>query len=155
MSGPNRTCESAQAGDDTLEHADSDPNIPFIQPQLLTGFDDWGSPPTGLVYDGGGTIGTAAGASEEASAALLTNTLPTEASLEELMAEVPPALLEEELVAPHDVVTVSTAAGPAPLLVHFDGRASTAVTGSIVEWAWTFGDGTTGTGATAMHSYDA
>jgi PKD repeat protein len=60
---------------------------------------------------------------------------------------------EEELVASLDVVTVASRSGAAPLPVGFDGSASTAVGGTIATWEWDFGDGTTGSGATALHTY--
>ena len=74
--------------------------------------------------------------------------------MEQILDFVPPTLLDEELVAPLDVVTVSTQSGGAPLPVYFDGSASTAVNGTIVDWAWDFGDGTTGSGATVTHTYN-
>ncbi|MGY1809659.1 PKD domain-containing protein [Blastococcus sp. SYSU D00669] len=39
--------------------------------------------------------------------------------------------------------------------VRLDGSASTDPDGSVAAYAWDFGDGTTGTGATASHTYDA
>jgi PKD repeat protein len=51
----------------------------------------------------------------------------------------------------------SASAGPtsgiAPLAVSFDGTASHDPDGSIASYAWTFGDGATGTGSTASHTY--
>ncbi len=41
------------------------------------------------------------------------------------------------------------------LSVAFDGSGSTAGDGSIASWAWDFGDGSTGTGATTTRSYGA
>ena len=46
------------------------------------------------------------------------------------------------------------AGGIAPLLVEFDGSTSSD-DGQIVSYAWDFGDGTTGTGDTFKHTYDA
>jgi PKD repeat protein len=43
--------------------------------------------------------------------------------------------------------------GPAPLPVHFDGSASHDPDGTIVSWAWDFGDGATGSGAIVDHTY--
>ncbi|MEU9826314.1 PKD domain-containing protein [Micromonospora chersina] len=40
-----------------------------------------------------------------------------------------------------------------PPLCFFDGTASTDPDGSISSWAWTFGDGTTGTGRQSTHNY--
>jgi PKD repeat protein len=37
----------------------------------------------------------------------------------------------------------------------FDGITSSDADGSVVSWAWTFGDGGTGTGATPSHTYAA
>ncbi|NLX17746.1 MAG: PKD domain-containing protein [Desulfobulbus sp.] len=52
------------------------------------------------------------------------------------------------------VISTSTAAGPAPLTVAFDGSGSTAASGrTIRSYAWDFGDGSTATGATASHAY--
>src|SRR5450432_4181976 len=74
--------------------------------------------------------------------------------MDQILAVVPPTLLDEELVAPLDVVTLSPQFGAAPLLVSFDGSASTAVNGTIVDWAWDFGDGATGSGAMVTHTYN-
>ena len=43
--------------------------------------------------------------------------------------------------------------GDAPLTVSFDGRPSTDSDGTVDTYAWSFGDGTTATGATASHTY--
>lgn len=57
---------------------------------------------------------------------------------------------------PTAVLSSSTAAGAAPLSVNFDGSASTAAAGAtIASHGWSFGDGTTGTGATASHAFAA
>lgn len=57
---------------------------------------------------------------------------------------------------PSPVVSSSTAMGPAPLQVTFDGSSSKAATGaSITGYAWSFGDGGSAIGATAAHSYTA
>ena len=50
--------------------------------------------------------------------------------------------------------TTDASAGVAPLGVGFDGSASADVDGSVVSWAWDFGDGTTGAGAAAAHTFD-
>ena len=53
------------------------------------------------------------------------------------------------------MVTVSPHTGGAPLPVTFDGSASTAVNGTIVNWFWDFGDGfgATGSAAIVTHTY--
>ena len=57
---------------------------------------------------------------------------------------------------PSAVISSSTAMGPAPLQVSFDGSTSKAASGaSITSYAWSFGDGSEATGATAAHSYAA
>jgi PKD repeat protein len=43
--------------------------------------------------------------------------------------------------------------GPAPLAVTFDGSESTDPDGTVVSWAWSFGDGATGTGSQTSHVY--
>jgi PKD repeat protein len=43
--------------------------------------------------------------------------------------------------------------GTVPLSVAFDGSTSSDADGSIVSYAWTFGDGGNATGATATHTY--
>ena len=50
-------------------------------------------------------------------------------------------------------IVASVLHGPAPLAVHFDGSGSHDPDGSIVSSAWNFGDGTTGTGPSADHTY--
>ena len=52
-------------------------------------------------------------------------------------------------------ITVTPPSGPAPLTVTVSGAASTAVSGTITGYAWTFGDGATATGVEATHSYAA
>jgi len=49
--------------------------------------------------------------------------------------------------------TATPSAGTAPLSVVFDGSTSTDADGSIVTYAWTFGDGGSATGVTANHTY--
>jgi PKD repeat protein len=57
---------------------------------------------------------------------------------------------------PSAVISSSTAMGPATLQVTFDGSGSKAASGaSITGYAWSFGDGSEATGATAAHSYTA
>ena len=45
--------------------------------------------------------------------------------------------------------------GPAPLAVTFDGGGSSDPDGTIAAYAWSFGDGTSGSGATIVHTYSA
>ena len=51
--------------------------------------------------------------------------------------------------------TATPASGIAPLTVAFDGRGSSDPDGSIVNYAWTFGDGATAAGSTTNHTYQA
>jgi len=51
--------------------------------------------------------------------------------------------------------TASPASGPAPLAVSFNGTASSDPDGTIVSYAWNFGDGATGSGATSSHTYNS
>ena len=55
--------------------------------------------------------------------------------------------------SPNASFTATPASGTAPLTVAFDGSASADPDGSIASYAWTFGDGSTATGATASHAY--
>ena len=55
---------------------------------------------------------------------------------------------------PTAVISSSTAAGPAPLIVNFNGSGSTA-TNAILSYIWRFGDGVSGTGAAVSHTYSA
>ncbi|WP_345432833.1 PKD domain-containing protein, partial [Modestobacter marinus] len=45
------------------------------------------------------------------------------------------------------------ASSVADLVASFDGSASADTDGSVVDWAWEFGDGSTGSGATVSHGY--
>lgn len=56
--------------------------------------------------------------------------------------------------APVASFTSTPSTGTAPLVVSFNGAASTDTDGSIASYAWTFGDGTTGVGATISHTYN-
>jgi PKD repeat protein len=56
---------------------------------------------------------------------------------------------------PAPKVTVSQTSGVEPFAVEFDASGSTSPRGSIVSYSWDFGDGQTGTGAKASHTYSA
>lgn len=55
--------------------------------------------------------------------------------------------------APSASFTAAPTSGTAPLPVTFDGSLSSDSDGSIVSYAWSFGDGTSATGMTASHNY--
>ena len=50
-------------------------------------------------------------------------------------------------------ITATPASGPAPLTVSFDGSASTDADGFIVSYQWDFGNGSSGIGVIATHTY--
>ncbi|MBA2479261.1 MAG: PKD domain-containing protein [Planctomycetes bacterium] len=52
-------------------------------------------------------------------------------------------------------VSATPTSGIAPVSVGFDGSASTDADGTISSYAWSFGDGTTGTGSSVNHVYAA
>jgi PKD repeat protein len=54
---------------------------------------------------------------------------------------------------PSAVMSATPASGDAPLTVNFDGSGSTDPDGTISSWSWSFGDGTSGTGAVISHVY--
>jgi PKD repeat protein len=54
---------------------------------------------------------------------------------------------------PNARITASPLSGSAPLAVDFDGGSSNDPDGTIVTYAWSFGDGSTASGATATHTY--
>lgn len=60
-----------------------------------------------------------------------------------------------ENLAPTAIAVANPTSGYAPLAVSFDGSRSTDPDGKIVSYSWDFGDGYTGTGATASHTYTA
>ena len=51
--------------------------------------------------------------------------------------------------------TAAFTATPTYLSVQFNGTGSSVPVGTIASYAWDFGDGTTGTGSTAQHTYAA
>ena len=56
---------------------------------------------------------------------------------------------------PSAVATANPTSGIAPLTVSFSGTGSSDPDGTIVSYSWTFGDGTTGSGATVSHTYSS
>src|SRR5262249_21345332 len=52
-------------------------------------------------------------------------------------------------------ISASPTSGETPLAVAFSGSGSSDPDGTITSYAWNFGDGTTGTGATTNHTYSA
>jgi PKD repeat protein len=56
-------------------------------------------------------------------------------------------------VAPVPVIATSTFNGPAPLVVNFNGAGSSDADGSIVSYAWNFGNGQTATGPLASATF--
>jgi PKD repeat protein len=56
---------------------------------------------------------------------------------------------------PVAVATATPASGDAPLAVAFSGSDSKDPDGSIASFTWTFGDGSTGNGATVNHTYNS
>lgn len=59
------------------------------------------------------------------------------------------------IVAPNQEPTAAFTAAESGLEVSFDATGSTDPDGSIASYAWDFGDGTTGTGATVSRTYEA
>ena len=56
---------------------------------------------------------------------------------------------------PTAVAAADVTSGTAPLVVSFDGSASTDADGTIASYAWDFGDGSSATGITAANTYTA
>jgi len=56
-------------------------------------------------------------------------------------------------LAPTSVYSVTGATGQAPVTARFDASDSSDVDGTIVKYAWDFGDGTSGDGAKVEHTY--
>ncbi len=57
--------------------------------------------------------------------------------------------------SPIAVVSAAPSSGVAPLSVRFDASTSHDPDGAVTAWAWSFGDGTFGTGPTITHVYSA
>jgi len=55
---------------------------------------------------------------------------------------------------PTAVISATPPGGPVPVTISFDGSQSSDSDGSITEYSWNFGDGTTGIGQAAQHSYN-
>ena len=53
------------------------------------------------------------------------------------------------------VMSATPTTGTAPLSVAFDGSGSTTTNGTVTSWAWSFGDGASGTGPVVTHVYSA
>ena len=70
-----------------------------------------------------------------------------------LMGPAPASDCTGGMLNPTAQFTPSTNAGDAPLPVDFDATASNDLDGTIVSYAWDFGDGNTGSGATTSHTY--
>ncbi len=145
--GDDRICSTEVLRDATGEPLDvqftsvSDQPAPLI----LSGFNDWNA----LDYGAGGNKG-------QPYAAVIRPPMGTgnvEPPIEKIMVKIPPGLIRALVFAPHDVITVSPAEGEPPLVVTFDGTASTAFDGKIVKWEWDFGDNNTGSGSTVTHTY--
>ena len=56
-------------------------------------------------------------------------------------------------IAPNAIISTNVNTGNAPLSVNFDGTASNDPDGTIVSYAWDFGDGNTAAGATTSYTY--
>jgi len=56
-------------------------------------------------------------------------------------------------IVPVASATATPTGGSAPLTVSFDGTASADADGTIINYSWDFGDGTSGTGVTTSHVY--
>jgi len=56
---------------------------------------------------------------------------------------------------PVAAASATPVSGQAPLLVNFDGSASTDADGDALSYSWSFGDGSSAAGATASHTYQS
>lgn len=61
----------------------------------------------------------------------------------------------QPVASPTASFSLEPSAGMSPLLVRFDGSASSAPDGDIAQYAWDFGDGLTGSGLGTAHTYIA
>ncbi len=115
---------------------------------LLRGFQDWPA----LIFHGGGRIGTGAARAD----IILSESNVIEPSTDEIENSVPLDIRQQTQCSIEENVTLSPETGGAPpLIVTFDATASTAPCGTIVSYSWDFGDNTTGSGPTVMHTYAA
>jgi len=146
VAGPNRVCESRALDDDKQQQ-----QVGYVQQEFLNSFNDWPA----LRLDGGGKIGPLGRSHTPANQHLQgeDGELPDEEPLADILALQPPDLVDAVMQGPLDVVSPSPAFGSTPLVVNFDGTASSAVNGTIVSWTWDFGDRTTGSGALISHVY--
>jgi len=62
-------------------------------------------------------------------------------------------LLQGTKLAPEAAIEADPTQGPAPLQVRFSGAPSSDTYGSVERYAWKFGDGSTGSGMIAAHTY--
>lgn len=131
------------SGDLTLQAASVDLNADG-QITTLKSFEDWHH----IRFDGDGEIGDLsalfASAQEEPFDGV---------GLAQEFANLPPQWILAEINAPQDNACHTPTRGFAPLLVHFDGSASTDPDGAIERYVWNFGDGETAEGATVDHTY--
>jgi len=63
------------------------------------------------------------------------------------------AVAEPDPIPPTAVISSSAATGQAPLTVSFDGSGSTATNATLASYNWSFGDGSSATGASVSHAY--
>ncbi|MFN0138531.1 MAG: PKD domain-containing protein [Pyrinomonadaceae bacterium] len=112
---------------------------------ILTGQNDW---PVISIDANGALGGNGAGSSGNPPV-----NQSSEATIAQIIAATPPDLMLRQGCEPVDETVVTISGSQAPVTVNFDASASTAPCGNIVSYSWTFGDGTTGSGAQAAHVY--